>query len=431
MRVPEMSARSFCTTLPGNTSREGTLPGNASRSGSLAAPDGLGRALAAVRAEVASPSGGLVFVSGAMTQEIDRVAEQVRAAWRGVPTCIVPGAGVLTERGEIEAASAASGVLWSGGRAAPFSVGDADAMRDLGPVLASARSESTGGNPTSAHPSVMPPSSGRRATALVFARSDVAGDALEGIGAGPDVTIFGAGTVGSAAVALSAEGDVLRGRAVGLLLQGLAAPLIDASPACRLLTGFQTVEEVAGNMVLRVGGSAALDLLSSSMADDRSAASAAQGAASPPPAPQGVVFVALADPSSEGESDERYVVRPVRGIDPGRRGVVVGHDVVPGTRLAFAVRDAAAARAGLEATARALSQQALGSAPRFALFLSCAGRGQGLYGAPDVEARILRQRFGDLPIAGMHSAFEIMPWRPGEARLALYTGVLALFRSPS
>jgi hypothetical protein len=48
-----------------------------------------------------------------------------------------------------------------------------------------------------------------------------------------------------------------------------------------------------------------------------------------------------------------------------------------------------------------------------------------------VEARILRQRFGDLPIVGMHSAFEIVPWAPGEARLALYTGVLALFRSPS
>jgi small ligand-binding sensory domain FIST len=150
---------------------------------------------------------------------------------------------------------------------------------------------------------------------------------------------------------------------------------------------------------------------------------AAQGGAPPP---QPVVFVALAD--AEGD---RFVVRPVRGIDPARRGVLVGPEVRPGMRVAFAVRDAAAARSGLEATARGVAQQAMGSAPRFALFLSCAGRGQGLYGAPDVEARILRQRFGDLPIVGMHSAFEIVPWAPGEARLALYTGVLALFRSPS
>jgi small ligand-binding sensory domain FIST len=145
-----------------------------------------------------------------------------------------------------------------------------------------------------------------------------------------------------------------------------------------------------------------------------------------------VVFVALADAAAEGASEaDRYIVRPVRGIDPARRGVMVGPEVKPGMRLAFAVRDAAAARAGLEAAARTISQQALGAAPRFAIYLSCAGRGQGLYGAPDVEARLLRQRFGDLPIAGMHSAFEIVPWGPGEARLALYTGVLALFRSPS
>ena len=170
-----------------------------------------------------------------------------------------------------------------------------------------------------------------------------------------------------------------------------------------------------------------------------------------------MVFVALAEP---GDSP-RYVVRPVRGIDPTRRGVMVGPEVKPGMRLAFAVRDAASARTGLEAAARTLSQQALGAAPRFAIYLSCAGRGQGLYGTPDVEARILRHRFGDLPIAGMHSAFEIVPSaplhdggsapksphdggsapkpphdggsapKPPQACLALYTGVLALFRSPS
>ena len=110
---------------------------------------------------------------------------------------------------------------------------------------------------------------------------------------------------------------------------------------------------------------------------------------------------------------------------------MVGPDARTGLRMGFAVRDATTARSGLEATARSISRQALGAAPRFAVYLSCAGRGQGLYGAPDVESRILRQRFGDLPIAGMHSAFEIAPWAPGEARIALYTGVLALFRSPS
>jgi small ligand-binding sensory domain FIST len=382
-----MAARSFCI--------------------SVTAPDGLARPLAAARAEVSSPAGGLVFVSGAMAQDIERVADQVRASWRNVPVAIVPGAGVLTERGEIEGASAACGILWSGGRATPFSVGEG--------ASAAALREAVGG--------------GRAATALVFARSDFAGEMIEGLtasGAGPLPCIFGAGTVGGPALVLTAGGEALRGRAGGLVLHGLAAPLVESSAACRLVTPLRTVEETSGGLVLRIDGTPALDLLSSCMPEIRGAAH--PGAAGEPQKPQvqPVVFVALADATGD-----RYVVRPVRGIDPTRRGVMVGPEVKPGHRLAFAVRDASAARTGLEAAARKLSQQALGAAPRFALYLSCAGRGQGLYGAPDVEARILRQRFGDLPIAGMHSAFEIVPWAPGEARLALYTGVLALFRSPS
>jgi small ligand-binding sensory domain FIST len=387
---------------------------------SVSTPDGLGRPLAAARAEVSNPSGWLVFISGAMTQELDRVADQVKAAWRNLPACIVPAAGVITERGEIEGASAAAGLIWSGGRVTPFSIGEASSAAALREALSAAALR-------------------RASTALLFARSDFTADMLEGLHA-PDLPacILGAGTVGGSAVTLTATGELLRGRVTGLAVHGLSAPLVESSAACRLITPLRPIEETSAGMVLRVDGTPALDLLSSCMPEIRDAAQG--GAAQPQP----VVFVALADAlapeaseASEGGSSaaegsaDRYVVRPVRGIDPTRRGVMVGPEVKPGVRLAFAVRDAGAARAGLEAAARTLSQQALGSAPRFALYLSCAGRGQGLYGAPDVEARLLRQRFGDLPIAGMHSAFEIVPWAPSEARLALYTGVLALFRSPS
>jgi small ligand-binding sensory domain FIST len=381
-----MSARSFSTTV--------------------STPDALARTLAAARAEVSAPSGGIVFVSGALTQEVPRVAELVKATWRNVPACVVPGAGVITERGEIEGASAASGLLWSGGRATPFAIGEAASTGALREALAGA----VGGKP---------------ATVMLFPRSDFAADMLDGIGAAaPGVCLFGAGTVGSAAVTISASGELLRGRASGLSLSGLAAPLVESSPACRLLGPLAPIAECSAGMVLRIGDDPALDVLSSCMPEIRGAA---QGG---PPQPQPVVFVAIADPA-EGDAPARFVVRPVRGIDPARRGVLVGPEARPGARVAFAVRDAHAARAGLEAAARTVAQNAMGAAPRFAVYLSCAGRGQGLYGTPDVEARILRQRFGDLPIAGMHSAFEIVPWGPGEARLALYTGVLALFRSPS
>lgn len=343
-----------------------------------------------------------MFVSGALTQEIARVAELIRSAWRNVPVCVVPAAGTITERGEVEGASSAAGILWSGGRAAPLSIGDA--------APPAALRETLGGSPS---------------TVVLFPRSDFAADMLEGVAAAAaGACIFGAGTVGGSAVAITATGEIIRGRAVGMAIFGLASPLVESSPACRLLTSLTTVEETSGGMVLRVGDSAALDALSACVPELRSAAQS--GGQQPQP----VVFVALAD-AAGGPGADRFVVRPVRGIDPTRRGVLVGPEVKPGMRLAFAVRDAALARSGLEGAARAVAQKAMGAAPRFAIYLSCAGRGQGLYGAADVESRILRQRFGDLPIAGMHSAFEIAPWAPGEAKIALYTGVLALFRSPS
>lgn len=361
--------------------------------------DGLGRTLAGVRSDVPSPSGGIVFVSGAATQDLAALAEQVRGAWRGIPTCIVPAAGVITERGEIEGAAAASGLLWSGGKVLPLALADASSPSALRDTLTSAASS-------------------HATTVILFPRSDFAPEMLEGIGSSaPSVCLFGAGTVGNAAIVVTAAGETLKGRAVGLAIVGSAPPLIDATSACRLISPLRRIEQSSGGLVLKIDGSPALDLLTACVPELRGASGTAQP----------VVFAALADE----QGGDRYVVRPVRGIDPTRRGIMIGPEARPGVRLAFAVRDAAAAKSSLEASARGLAQQALGAAPRFAIYLSCAGRGQGLYGAPDVEARILRQRFGDLPIAGMHSAFEISPWGLGEARLALYTGVLALFRSPS
>jgi small ligand-binding sensory domain FIST len=374
-----MAARTFCTMV--NTA------------------DGLHRTLAAVRSDVPAPSGGVVFVAGAASQDLEAISAQVRTAWRGVPTCIVPAAGVLTERGEIEGAAAASGIVWSGGKILPLALSDPSSPAALRDTLASAVGS-------------------RAATVLLFPRSDFAPEMLEGIRASaPNVCLFGAGTVGNAAVVITAAGETLKGRAVGLAMVNAAPPLVDSSSACRLISPLRRIEQTSGGLVLKIDGTPALDMLSSCVPELRGAGGAAQP----------VVFAALAD---EGGGD-RYVVRPVRGIDPSRGGVMIGPEARPGVRLAFAIRDAAAAKSSLEAAARGLAQQALGAAPRFAIYLSCAGRGQGLYGTPDVEARILRQRFGDLPIAGMHSAFEIVPWGPGEAKLALYTGVLALFRSPS
>lgn len=395
-----------------------------------ALPEDLARPLAEVRGHVTSPSGGLVFVSGGLAQQSARVADQVRAAWKGVPVCVVPAAGVITERGELEGASAIAGVLWSGGRSAPFKL-RSTAITDDDDPSEGADSEATA-LAGAIDAAIVAAGRPRGATALIFARPEAfRPELLDGLrAAASKLCVLGAGTVGGPALTIDSGGSIEPGPVAGLLISGLAPPLVESTAACRLLSSFQPIEEASGGLVLRVGGRSALDLLSS-LTSDVGGGAAGSGAAATPGRGAPIVFAAIADDEPGPEGKDRYVVRPVRGVDPARGAVMIGREARVGARFAFGVRCAATARAGLEAAARSIATSALGAAPRFALYLSCAGRGHSLYGSPDVEARVLRQRFGDLPIAGMHSAFELAPWGAGAARLSLYTGVLALFRSPS
>jgi small ligand-binding sensory domain FIST len=64
------------------------------------------------------------------------------------------------------------------------------------------------------------------------------------------------------------------------------------------------------------------------------------------------------------------------------------------------------------------------------LYVNCAGRGQALYGRANVDTRLLRERLGEVPLAGMHSAFEIAP-HGDVPSFQLYTGVIALLAALS
>jgi small ligand-binding sensory domain FIST len=363
------------------------------------------RELTSVREAVPKATGGIVFASGDLAQQAESVAEAVADVWEGIPALVVPAAGVLTEEHELEGATAVSGILWAGGSARVVVAPDPAEAPRVGALLAEAAK------------SELDAASG---TVLVFVGSDgLEPDGLAQIArALPRSTVAGAGAAAAALFSIDHGGEVISARAAALAVSGLASPLVDASPACRLLTPFMPVDEALSGMVLRLGGRTALEQLSTCGPRIRS------GKAQP------MVFAALS-PDAANPEPERFLLRPLRGIDPQRGGVLIGPDARRGVRLAFGVRDPAASREDLERMARRLERQSQGAALRFGLYLSCVGRGRGLYGAQDVDVRILRRRFPQLPIAGMHSSFEIASWGPGEPQLQLFTGVLALFRSLS
>jgi small ligand-binding sensory domain FIST len=171
-------------------------------------------------------------------------------------------------------------------------------------------------------------------------------------------------------------------------------------------------------MLLEIDGEAALDVL---------------GAAGRDLEGQPLIFVALARPNAGAASSTRpsqLSLRPIQGVDPGRRGLILGEHLPTGLLAAFAVRDAAAARSDLLAMTRDLVRDTAGAAPRFGVYVNCAGRGSTLYSAPNVDSRLLRTRLGDIPIVGFQSAFEFVP-QGDRLALSLYTGVLGLFTAPS
>jgi len=380
-------------------------------------PEKAARAFAQAARLVNRPSGAVIFAAGMLGERLIRLGRAVARAAAELPICLVAGAGVVSERGEVEGQSAATGIVWSGGSAHPFTVTGHNAEA-VGSELCEALRESE--------------TNGRSNTALVFARPNgLAPHVLEPLGELRRTRVIGAGTVGESPVlAITPGGELNPGPAGGIVLRGLTAPLVRASAACRLLMPLKVISKTRGSMVLEIEGAPALEVLSSVAGDLEH---------------QPLVFVALAPPAEaklgrgepslehkSGRAPERpdILIRAVQGVDPVRRGLLVSDEVRPGMRLAFAVRDAKAAREDLTSAVSDLLREANGAAPRFGIYLNCAGRGSSLYGTRDVDLKILKARLGDLPLAGMQSSFEVSEVG-GKPTLQLYTGVFGLFTSPS
>src|SRR5690242_13139858 len=118
-------------------------------------PEKAARAFAQACRRVTRPSGALIFAAGALGERLVELGRAVAQAAPGVPTCLAAGAGVVSERGEVEGQSAATGIIWAGGTCQPFSVTGHNAEA-VGSQLSEAIKTSESG--------------GRNVTAVVFAR---------------------------------------------------------------------------------------------------------------------------------------------------------------------------------------------------------------------------------------------------------------------
>jgi small ligand-binding sensory domain FIST len=366
-------------------------------------PERVASTLSQAALQVRSPGGAIVFVASNLTNAIEAIAKAIADRKLGFPVAIAGGSGVLTDRGEIEDQPAATGVVWAGGRAelVPLPTGASD---DVSDALVRVLSDRTGKTSP---------------TVLLFLRPDGFGpSSLAALGELRGTrNVLGAGTVGDpGSAAVFADGTVKAGP-LAMILRGLSPPVIHTAHSAKLLGPLRPITRSRGAMLFEIDGEPALDVLSNlgqKLAERQ------------------LLFLMLADEASPNEDTARVslVVRGLQGIDPDRKALVVSDEIKEGMRVTFAVRDGPSAREEFEAVTRELQRDIMGAAPRFGLLIDCAGRGSGLYGAHDVDSKILRSRFPTMPFAGMASTFEIAPHfsRP---TMQLYTAVVALFSSPS
>lgn len=358
----------------------------------------------ATQRDVPRSAAGIVFISGALLDRQEALARLFASKQVGIPLLVVGGSGVLSERGEIEGQSAATGLVWSGGAAEIGVIDASDGDTGLCEGLEGFLAES--GSRAAVVLFVPPGGFTPRAIQLLGQRS---------LGN----HIFGGGALGTPGViAIGASGELVTGRAVAMSLRGFGVPSVRTTYSCRLLGPLRPITSARGSLVLELGGEPALDVLTHIGQN-------LQG--------QPLVFTVLAaDPSVNDGGDTRpeFLVRGVQGIDPKARGLIVSDEVREGMFMTFGVRDGKAAKDDLERLTRELSRDIAGALPQCALYVNCGGRGRSLYGRPNVDTRILRERFGDIPIAGMQSAFEIAPYG-GSPSFQLYTGVISLFTALS
>lgn len=178
---------------------------------------------------------------------------------------------------------------------------------------------------------------------------------------------------------------------------------------CSPLPGRHMVTEAEHNIISTIDGRPALDVYKEAV-----------GEVLARDMPRAASFILVGLPVA-GRDNNDYLVRNVVGIDPKSGLIAINELVEPGRALLFVRRDGDAALQDLRRMLRDL-QASLPSPPKGGLYFSCLGRGGQMFGDDSVEPQLIRETFGDIPLAGFFCNGEI-----SHDQLYGYTGVLTLF----
>lgn len=136
------------------------------------------------------------------------------------------------------------------------------------------------------------------------------------------------------------------------------------------------------------------------------------------------IHVGLSVPGS-GQADRRaggdYLVRNLVAIDPHKKLIAVGDSVERNSEILFCKRDRTSAREDLSRMLKEIRAE-MSAPPSGALYFSCVGRGEHMFGRRGAELEQVQEALGEVPLVGFFCSGEI-----SHDRLYGYTGVLTVF----
>ncbi len=205
---------------------------------------------------------------------------------------------------------------------------------------------------------------------------------------------------------LALNGGLYREGLVGIAMTGKITFEIIVSQGCRPIGQPFVVTAAKNNVIHELAGRPALqvvqDLLQGLPAKDKALSEQA-------------LFVGLV--MNEKQSTFKrgdFLIRNLVGFDPESGALAIGALPKVGQTIQFQLRDAKTSGEDLEALLGKLptgggAHHGGQVSPQGGLLVSCCGRGKGLYGEPDHDARMIQSLKGPLPLAGFFANGEIGP----------------------
>lgn len=201
----------------------------------------------------------------------------------------------------------------------------------------------------------------------------------------------------------------LTGGLSGVAFNDRIQMLTGLSQGCLPLPGSWHVTAAQDSLIERIDGRPATEVF-------REAAGPALGADL-----RRAVNTLLVGLTDDDQDRRQFAARRIVAIDLRSGKLAINESVSKGQSLLFLKRDEEAARQDLLQMLHDL-REACPRPPAGGIYVSCAGRGGIMFDSDDAEVSMIREVFGDIPLAGFFAAGEI-----AGSRLFGQTGTLTLF----